>query len=99
MASQAALFSSELSSIQKQIDGKDAAIEKARLGADKKAVKTAVKELSRERKQLLKEYSAASDEKAGFYEQFSKELEKKTEQYGRIVNEKLKEAMSAASQE
>jgi len=95
---QAAALDQKLSAIQKQINEKESAIETARLGTDKKARKEAVKGLTRERKQLLKEYSAASGEKDAFYKKFSKEVEKRTEGYNKIVESKLNETLSAASQ-
>lgn len=99
MEAQAAALNSELSAIQKQINAKDDAIEEAKLGTDKKASKAAVKALTKDRKQLLKEYSAASGKKASFYKQYSKELEIRTKRYNKITEEKLQEALSAASQE
>jgi hypothetical protein len=95
---QAADLDHRLSAIQKRINEKDNAIENARLGTDKKVRKAAVKNLNKEHKLLLKEYAAASDEKDAFYKKFSREIEKKTEGYNKIVEEKLKETMAAASQ-
>lgn len=88
----------KLSAIQKRINEKDSAIENAKLGTDKKAMKAAVKSLNKEHKLLEKEYDKASEEKDAFYEKFSKEIEKKTEHYNKIMGSKLKETLSAASQ-
>ena len=95
---QAAAFDHKLSAIQKQINEKENAIEQAKLDTDKKAMKAAVKNLNKEHKLLLKEYSAASDEKDAFYKKFSKEVEKRAERYNKITGSKLKETLSAASQ-
>lgn len=97
MAAQATDCDRVLSSIQKQINEKEKAIESAKLGTEKKAVKAAVKSLTKERKILLKEYSAENDKKTAFYKQFSKELAKKADAYNKIVIRKLKEAQSAAA--
>ena len=97
MENQAADLDQRLSDIQKQIDGKDAAIEKARLITDKKESKAAVKNLGKERKALLKEYSAASDRKDDFYKQFSKEVEKRTLSHIKLMEDSLQATLSAAS--
>lgn len=94
---QAAAFDQKLSAIQKQIDGKDDGIAKAKLDPDKKAGKAAAKALSKERKQLLNEYSDERDAKDKFYKKFSKDVEKKMKGYNRIVEEKLRTTLSAAS--
>ncbi|MCX5791349.1 MAG: hypothetical protein NTY45_03900, partial [Elusimicrobia bacterium] len=99
MAAQATALDQTLSDIQGRIDEKDNAIAKARLGTDKKAVKAEVKGLTKERKLLLKEYSAASDKKADFYKQFSDEIEKRTNNYNKATLKKLGEAQAAAAQE
>ena len=98
MDARAAALDQKLSAIQKQINGKDDAIEQAKLGTDKKAMKAAVKSLAKEHKLLMKDYSAASDEKDEFYETFSKEIEKKARGYNKIIESKLGETLSAASQ-
>ena len=98
MEVKAAAFDHRLSAIQKQINEKDDAIEKAKLGTDKKAMKAAVKLLTKEHKLLMKEYTMASEGKEAFYKKFSKEIEKKTERYDKIVESKLRETLSAASQ-
>jgi hypothetical protein len=98
MDAQAADLDRRLSEMQKRIDEKDDAIEKAKLGTDKKAAKTAVKALNKERKMELKEYAGASDEKDRFYKKFSKEAEKKVEGYNKITAAKLRITLSAASQ-
>jgi len=95
---QASDFERRLSAIQKHIDEKDDAIEKAKLGTDKHEVKAAVKDLSRERKTFLKDYSEVRDEKEDFYKQFSKEIEKKIEGYNKTVKLKLKITQAAALQ-
>ena len=97
MEAQAADLDQRLSDIQKQIDGKDEAIEKARLITDKKESKAAVKNLGKERKALLKEYSGASDQKDDFYKQFSKEVEKRTLAHLKLLEESLQATLSAAS--
>lgn len=97
MENQAADLDQRLSDIQKQIDGKDAAIEKARLITDKKESKAAVKNLGKERKALLKEYSEASDQKDDFYKQFSKEVEKRTLGHLKLLEDSLQATLSAAS--
>lgn len=99
MEAKAAEFNSDLSAIQKQIDAKEKALEEAKAGTDKKAAKPVIKTLSGERKQLLKDYSAASDAKADFYKQFGKEAEKRVARYDKTVREKLQQTMSAASSE
>jgi hypothetical protein len=99
LETQAAIFDLTLSAVQKQIDEKDNAIEKARLGTDKKAVKAAVKSLTKERKLFLKEYTAESDKKTEFYKQFAKEAEKKIDYYNKMVEEKLKQAQASALQQ
>jgi len=98
MDAQAAALDGKLSAIQRQINEKESAIENARRGTDKKAMKEAVKSLTKERKLLLKEYTTASEEKDAFYKKFSKEVEKRTEGYNKIVESKLNETLSAASQ-
>ena len=98
MDAKAAAIDQLLSAIQKRINEKDDAIEKAKLGTDKKEVKAAVKSLGKERKMFLNEYAAASDAKAGFYKRFSKEAEKKVDGYNQMVELKLKATLSAASQ-
>jgi hypothetical protein len=98
MDAQAALLDQKLSEIQKQINEKDDAIEKARLITDKKEMKAAVKSLTKEHKQLMNEYSGASDRKDAFYKKFSKEIEKKAEGYNKTAEQKLRETLSAASQ-
>lgn len=95
---QAAEFDHRLSAIQKQINEKEKAIEEAKLDADRKAVKAAVKALTKEHKQLLKEYGTAADQKETFYKKFSKVIEKKTEGYNKTIESKLRETLSAASQ-
>lgn len=97
MESQAADLDQRLSDIQKQIDGKDDALEKARLITDKKESKAAVKNLGKERKALLKEYSAASDQKDDFYKRFSKEVEKRTLGHLKLLEDSLQATLSAAS--
>lgn len=97
MENQAAGLDQRLSDIQKQIDGKDEAIEKARLITDKKESKAAVKNLGKERKALLKEYSGASDQKDDFYKQFSKEVEKRTLGHLKLLEDSLQATLSAAS--
>ncbi|HAN05932.1 MAG TPA: hypothetical protein DCW72_03875 [Elusimicrobia bacterium] len=97
MENQAADLDQRLSDIQKQIDGKDDAIEKARLITDKKESKAAVKNLGKERKALLKEYSGASDQKDDFYKQFSKEVEKRTLAHLKLLEDSLQATLSAAS--
>lgn len=87
-----------LSEIQKRINEKDDAIEQAKLGADKKAAKAAVKSLNKERKAILKEYTDTNDKKDGFYKTFSSEVEKKVEGYNKIAAVKLQMTLSAASQ-
>lgn len=97
MENQAADLDQRLSDIQKQIDGKDADIEKARQIANKKESKAAVKNLGKERKALLKEYSAASDQKDDFYKQYSKEVEKRTQAHLKLLEDSLQATLSAAS--
>ncbi|MGD9642586.1 MAG: hypothetical protein AB7V08_07580 [Elusimicrobiales bacterium] len=97
MEVQAADLDQRLSDIQKQIDGKDEAIEKARLITDKKESKAAVKNLGKERKALLKEYSGASGRKDDFYKQFSKEVEKRTRAHIKLLEDSLQATLSAAS--
>lgn len=97
MENQAADLDQRLSDIQKQIDGKDADIEKARQIANKKESKAAVKNLGKERKALLKEYSEASDQKDDFYKQFSKEVEKRTLGHLKLLEDSLQATLSAAS--
>lgn len=98
MGAKAADLDRRLSEIQKRIDEKDDAIEKAKAGTDKKAAKAAVKALNKERKLVLKEYTNANDERDEFYKKFSKEAEKKVESYNAITAAKLQMTLSAASQ-
>jgi hypothetical protein len=97
MEFQAADLDQRLSDIQKQIDGKDEAIVKARQIANKKESKAAVKNLGKERKALLKEYSGARDRKDDFYKQFSKEVEKRTLAHLKLLEDSLRATLSAAS--
>ncbi len=97
MDAKAAAHDRRLSAIQKQINENETAIEQAKLGADKKAAKAEVKNLTKEHKALLKAYSAASDQKDAFYKKFAKEVEKRTEGYSKLLELKLKETLSAAS--
>lgn len=97
MEGQAADLDQSLSDIQKRIDGKDGDIENARQIANKKESKAAVKNLNKERKALLKEYSKAADQKADFYKQFSKEVEKRTRAHLKLLEDSLRATLSAAS--
>jgi hypothetical protein len=94
----AADLDQRLSDIQKNIDAKDKAIEEAKLGADKKAAKAAVKSLSRERKAFLKEYGEVSDQKDAYYKKFSREVRKKTEGHLKLLEDSLTATLSAASE-
>jgi hypothetical protein len=95
---QASDLDSRLSEIQKRINEKEDAIEKAKLGTNKKEAKAAVKSLGKERKTILKEYTDTRDKKDKFYKTFSKEVEKKMEGYNKITAMKLQMTLSAASQ-
>lgn len=97
MEGQAADLDQRLSDIQKRIDGKDGDLEKARLIANKKESKAAVKNLGKERKALLKEYSEAADQKEDFYKKFSKEVEKRTQAHLKLLEDSLRATLSAAS--
>jgi len=94
---QAGALDFRLSAIQKRINEKDDAIEKAKLGTDKKEVKAAVKALGKERKTFLNEYTDTRDEKEKFYATFSEEVEKKIEAYNKMIEVKKQMALSAAS--
>ncbi len=97
MEAQAEGLDRKLSEIQKRINEKDDAIEKAKTGTDKKEAKAVVKSLHKERKTILKEYTGTSDKKDEFYKKFSKEAEKKMKDYNKIVAMKLQMTLSAAS--
>ena len=98
METQATECDQAILDLQKQIDAKENELTQAKLGTEKKAVKAAVKALTKERKQLAKDQSAATAKKAAFYKQFSKDISKKTADYNKIASDKLKEAKTAAEQ-